>query len=125
MRNRLKMSQFLVFLYPEEAGWPFLGPGSNIPNGGKWCILEAGQDAKNIRWFGGCGMWEDSRYCWVVICKNHWFHVRQNIFFGHRIWFPLRKPFLAINWSLVVCVELWPRWFFLLSPLSPPTCGCT
>ncbi|PYT30112.1 MAG: hypothetical protein DMG57_09235 [Acidobacteria bacterium] len=79
------MSQFLVFLYPEEAGWPFLGPGSNIPNGGKWCILEAGQDAKNIRWFGGCGMWEDSRYCWVVICKNHWFHVRQNIFFGHRI----------------------------------------
>ena len=30
-------------------------------------------------------MWEDSSYCWVVLCKNHWFHLRQNIFFGHRI----------------------------------------
>ena len=30
-------------------------------------------------------MWEDSRYCWVVMCKNHWFHLRQNLFFGHRI----------------------------------------
>jgi hypothetical protein len=30
-------------------------------------------------------MWEDSRYCWVVHCKNHWFHMRQNLFFRHRI----------------------------------------
>jgi hypothetical protein len=30
-------------------------------------------------------MWEDKQYCWVVICKNTWFHLRQNIFFGHRI----------------------------------------
>ncbi len=30
-------------------------------------------------------MWEDSRYCWVVLCKNHWFHVRKNLFFRHRI----------------------------------------
>ena len=30
-------------------------------------------------------MWEDNHYCWVVLCKNHWFHLRQNIFFGHRI----------------------------------------
>jgi hypothetical protein len=30
-------------------------------------------------------MWEDSRYCWVVHCKNHWFHLRQNLFFRHRI----------------------------------------
>jgi hypothetical protein len=29
--------------------------------------------------------WQDSHYCWVVLWKNHWFHVRQNIFFGHRI----------------------------------------
>jgi len=30
-------------------------------------------------------MWEDSRYFWVVHCKNHWFHVRKNLFFRHRI----------------------------------------
>ena len=30
-------------------------------------------------------MWEDTNYCWVVLCKNHWFHMRQNIFFRHRI----------------------------------------
>ena len=30
-------------------------------------------------------MWEDSNYCWVVLCKNHWFHMRQNFFFRHRI----------------------------------------
>ena len=30
-------------------------------------------------------MWEDSHYCWVVMCKNHWFHIRQNLFFGHKI----------------------------------------
>ena len=30
-------------------------------------------------------MWEDANYSWVVLCKNHWFHVRQNIFFRHRI----------------------------------------
>jgi len=31
------------------------------------------------------GMWVDSHYCWVVLCKNHWFHVRKNLFFRHRI----------------------------------------
>ena len=30
-------------------------------------------------------MWEDNSYFWVVLCKNHWFHVRRNIFFRHRI----------------------------------------
>ncbi len=30
-------------------------------------------------------MWEYSRYFWVVLCKNHWFHVRQNLFFRYRI----------------------------------------
>ena len=27
----------------------------------------------------------DSQYVWVVICKNHKFHKRQNLFFGHKI----------------------------------------
>ena len=30
-------------------------------------------------------MWVDSHYCWVALCKNHWFHLRQNLFFRHRI----------------------------------------
>jgi hypothetical protein len=30
-------------------------------------------------------MWEDSSHCWVVLCKNHWFHLRQNLFSSHRI----------------------------------------
>ena len=30
-------------------------------------------------------MWEDSSYCWVVLCKNHWFHLRQSLFASHRI----------------------------------------
>ena len=30
-------------------------------------------------------MWEDNSYCWVVLCKNNWFHNRQNLFSKHRI----------------------------------------
>jgi hypothetical protein len=30
-------------------------------------------------------MWVDSHYCWVVLCKNHWFHRRHNLFYRHRI----------------------------------------
>lgn len=30
-------------------------------------------------------MWEDSGYCWVVLCKNKWFHLRQSLFSSHRI----------------------------------------
>jgi hypothetical protein len=38
-------------------------------------------------------MWEDYRYFWVVCCKNHWFHVRKNLFFRHRI--PLADAFTS------------------------------
>ena len=31
------------------------------------------------------GMWVDSHYCWVVLCKNHWFHLRKNLFYRYRI----------------------------------------
>jgi hypothetical protein len=31
------------------------------------------------------GFWEDNNYCWVVLCKNHWFHMKQNVFYRHRI----------------------------------------
>ena len=30
-------------------------------------------------------VWVDGNYCWVVVCKNHWFHKRPNIFNVHRI----------------------------------------
>lgn len=30
-------------------------------------------------------LWVDSNYCWVVVCKNHWFHRRYNFFNVHRI----------------------------------------
>jgi hypothetical protein len=30
-------------------------------------------------------MWADSHYVWVVLCKNHWFHIRKNLFYRHRI----------------------------------------
>ncbi len=26
-----------------------------------------------------------SQYFWVVLCRNHRFHKRQNLFFGHKI----------------------------------------
>jgi hypothetical protein len=28
---------------------------------------------------------EAAPYCWVVVCKNHKFHNRQNIYSGHKI----------------------------------------
>jgi hypothetical protein len=30
-------------------------------------------------------MWEDNSYCWVVLCKNNWFHCRQSLSSKHRI----------------------------------------
>ena len=30
-------------------------------------------------------MWEDNNYCWVVLCKNDWFHRRENLFSKHGI----------------------------------------
>jgi len=30
-------------------------------------------------------VWENSNYCWVVICKNTKAHRETNVMFGHRI----------------------------------------
>jgi hypothetical protein len=30
-------------------------------------------------------MWEGNSYCWVVLCKNNWFHRRRNHFYKHKI----------------------------------------
>ncbi len=29
--------------------------------------------------------WDENNYCWIVFCKNRWFHWRQNLFYRHRI----------------------------------------
>ena len=64
-------------------------------------------------------MWEDSHYCWVVLCKNRWFHARQNIFFRHRI--PLAEtdayaPLPAIDQSFkVTCDSCGKEYVYKLS----------
>lgn len=30
-------------------------------------------------------MWENEPYCWVVFCKNQWFHQKRNFFCAHKI----------------------------------------
>jgi hypothetical protein len=30
-------------------------------------------------------MWKDTSYCWVVMCKNNWFHNRVSLFSRHKI----------------------------------------
>ena len=30
-------------------------------------------------------MWEDSSYCWVVLCKNRIYHFPRNMFYKHKI----------------------------------------
>jgi hypothetical protein len=34
---------------------------------------------------GDAPMWDDYQYCWVVFCKNYFYHLRQNVFHRHRI----------------------------------------
>ena len=37
------------------------------------------------KWVGEPGMWEDTHYCWVVLCKNFLCQLRQSAFYKHRI----------------------------------------
>jgi hypothetical protein len=30
-------------------------------------------------------MWEDSSYCWVVVCKNNLYHIPRNFISRHKI----------------------------------------
>jgi len=40
-------------------------------------------------------MWEDPNYCWIVLCKNHWFHMRQSFLVRHRIPFAETDAFAS------------------------------
>jgi hypothetical protein len=42
------------------------------------------------------GAWQDIHYCWVVLCKNYWFHMQQNLFFRHRIPLAYTDPFSPV-----------------------------
>jgi len=42
------------------------------------------------------GAWQDIRYYWVVLCKNYFFHMRQNLFFRHRIPLGVTDPFSPV-----------------------------
>jgi hypothetical protein len=61
-------------------------------------------------------MWEDNSYCWVVLCKNNWFHRRENLFYQHRI--PLAEtdiytPPPALKNSFTVrCDECHKEYFY-------------
>jgi len=46
---------------------------------------EGGRDDAGLEPGPQPGYWEDRSYCWVVLCKNHWFHLRQNWFYRYRI----------------------------------------
>jgi len=40
--------------------------------------------------------WQDIYYCWVVLCKNYFFHMKQNLFFRHRIPLAYTDPYASI-----------------------------
>lgn len=41
--------------------------------------------AQTVSDVSGKGLWDDCSYCWVVVCKNHWFHRKGNPFNVYRI----------------------------------------
>lgn len=41
-------------------------------------------------------LWQDIHYSWVVFCKNYFFHMRQNLFFRHRIPLAYTDPFSPV-----------------------------
>jgi len=41
-------------------------------------------------------MWQDIHYTWVVLCKNYFFHMQQNLFFRHRIPLAYTDPFSPV-----------------------------
>ena len=40
--------------------------------------------------------WQDIYYTWVVLCRNYFFHMRQNLFFRHRIPLAYTDPFAPV-----------------------------
>jgi len=40
--------------------------------------------------------WQDLTYSWVVLCKNYFFHMQQNLFFRHRIPLAYTDPYSPV-----------------------------
>jgi hypothetical protein len=56
--------------------------------------LATGGAAKEVE--STTGAWQDIHYYWVVLCKNYFFHMRQNLFFRHRIPLAATDPFSPV-----------------------------
>jgi eukaryotic-like serine/threonine-protein kinase len=56
--------------------------------------LATGGAAKEVE--STTGAWQDVHYYWVVLCKNYFFHMRQNLFFRHRIPLAATDPFSPV-----------------------------
>jgi hypothetical protein len=67
---------------PANAGGPLSGPDARGGTGSEVAVSPAERKREKVE---TKELWVDSRYCWVVLCKNHWFHIPKNIFFRHRI----------------------------------------
>ncbi len=70
---------------PANTGGPLSGADARGGTGIEVAVPPAVSTGTNREKVERKEMWVDSHYCWVVLCKNHWFHLRQNIFFRHRI----------------------------------------
>jgi len=70
---------------PASTGGPLSGADARGGTGIEVAVPPAVSASTDQRKSERKGMWVDSHYCWVVLCKNHWYHLRQNLFFGHRI----------------------------------------
>jgi serine/threonine protein kinase len=51
----------------------------------RWTTAQIADCLNRSSLWVGKGLWVDASYCWVVVCKNNWFHRRPNIFNVHRI----------------------------------------
>jgi hypothetical protein len=70
---------------PFNTGGPLAGAAARGGTGIEVAVPPAVSTGTNREKSVRKEMWVDSHYCWVVLCKNHWFHLRQNLFFRHRI----------------------------------------
>jgi hypothetical protein len=70
---------------PANAGGPLLGAEARGGTGIEVAVPPAISTGTKREKVERKEMWVDSHYRWVVLCKNHWYHLRQNIFFRHRI----------------------------------------
>jgi hypothetical protein len=70
---------------PANTGGPLSGADARGGTGIEVAVPSVVSTETNRRKTERKEMWVDSHYCWVVLCKNHWYHVPKNLYFRHRI----------------------------------------